>query len=519
MRNIKSFNTWSIVSEATLNDSKVDTVYELSRSGQKAIENVYKGLSENLIFEPINLQPDDDDVILHIRASSFRDLTYGELKEIYNIQIPEKELFIYETSSVMYPYAVALKELKTTMLRQKFREGASARGDYFRETAFIITLARMLWKQLRVKVEISTNRGYIPMEYQEDGDAYPVPQRAEFRNKYWTFMDEPLIGDAMIQQCIGLINRLGESAKRIKSIQKNSVDLTINKFFKICLEKEREKIKNGISNYQVIPDKLVISKWSPADMWISFDRYSWMISDRVEKIEDRFKKLKISDLSDLNDFLSSSIIHKNGIIGVSLKQQLIDAGNVYDVNVERQKKFIHNYQSYQASKNSKSVKLNFSYSLEELGKLLQKDVKKVGEGEIDVRTFSTDIKAPISMEVKGSKTAGHVSGKAGSYIKYVMPPKYYEILTYIQQQSDTQKIKKYMIGKKYEFGKKDLEELFYSDTSSPKTNSSNSRMQAIFFTDWLESLTDTELKDEIVSDIIRFAKSESNWSAPHLLVK
>jgi hypothetical protein len=44
-------------------------------------------------------------------------------------------------------------------------------------------------------------------------------------------------------------------------------------------------------------------------------------------------------------------------------------------------------------------------------------------------------------------------------------------------------------------------------------------MQAVFFTDWLESLNDDDLKDEIVSDIIRFAKSESNWSAPHILVK
>lgn len=100
-----------------------------------------------------------------------------------------------------------------------------------------------------------------------------------------------------------------------------------------------------------------------------------------------------------------------------------------------------------------------------------------------------------------------------------MPPEYYEMLTYIQRQSDTQKIKDYMIEKKYEFTREDLEEIFYSDTDSPKTNTSNSRMQAIFFTDWLESLEDEDLKDEIISDIIRFAKSESNWSAPHLLVK
>ena len=513
MYKLKSFDKFSLF-EATLNDTKSETIYVPSRTGRKKVWDDF-GISEDTTFTPINEEPNDEDFVMHIKAASFALVKYSTFKEIYDIQNPLEDLLIYQTTSVKYTYAVAIKGTKTTMIKQKVREGGSARGDYFRETAFIITMARRLWLKYRIQPEIASNRGVIKMSYEDDGEAYLDPPRAEFRNKYWEFMDKKSIGDSMIKQCDALIDRLGESAKRIKLIKKNSADISVNKFLKIAIAEERDKIEHNSSNYESLPDKISLSKWNPSDMWIAFEGYQWMVSDRIERVKDRFKRLKIFGLPELNDFLQSSIIHKQGIVGVSLKQQLIQPGKVYDINIDREKRFSHDYKSYVAKASSKSVKLLFTFSYEDLGNLIS---KPSGEGEVDVRTFQDDKKSPISMEVKGSKKAGHMSGKAGSYIKYVMPEEDFQILEYIRKTSDTQKIENFMYNN-YQFFKPDLEALFYSDLESPKTNQSHSRLQAVFFTDWLESLQDEILKDEIVSDIIRFAKSESSWSAPHLLVK
>jgi hypothetical protein len=54
--------------------------------------------------------------------------------------------------------------------------------------------------------------------------------------------------------------------------------------------------------------------------------------------------------------------------------------------------------------------------------------------------------------------------------------------------------------------------------ATEKTSEINSRLQAVFFTDWLEGQSE-DTRNEIVSTIIRFAKSESDWSAPHTIVK
>ena len=77
---------------------------------------------------------------------------------------------------------------------------------------------------------------------------------------------------------------------------------------------------------------------------------------------------------------------------------------------------------------------------------------------------------------------------------------------------------KEFVENNYTFTKSDLKVIFEKDLESPKNGQSNSRMQAIIFTDWLESLS-KKTRNEVVSGIIRYAKSESNWSAPHLLLK
>ena len=98
-----------------------------------------------------------------------------------------------------------------------------------------------------------------------------------------------------------------------------------------------------------------------------------------------------------------------------------------------------------------------------------------------------------------------------------MPPNRYKILEFIRK-NEVEDISNYLIDNGYTFSDEDLKEIFEKDLESPKNGQSNSRMQAIIFTDWLESLS-KNTRNEVVSGIIKYAKSESNWSAPHLLLK
>jgi hypothetical protein len=145
--------------------------------------------------------------------------------------------------------------------------------------------------------------------------------------------------------------------------------------------------------------------------------------------------------------------------------------------------------------------------------------KVKGAGEIDVRSFTRGLNSAISLEVKGSQTAEHMSGKAGAIIKSEMPSDMYEILVGIRKEKDLSKISQLIIDSEYEFNVSTLKAIFDDDLmATEKTSEINSRLQAIFFTDWLEGQSE-DTRNEIVSTIIRFAKSESDWSAPHTIVK
>ena len=119
-----------------------------------------------------------------------------------------------------------------------------------------------------------------------------------------------------------------------------------------------------------------------------------------------------------------------------------------------------------------------------------------------------------------------MSGKAGALINYLVPENISKDIDFIRKNSDILKIiEKFMpsligatTGKDYEFKDKDLESVFLQDLEKVKTQQSNSRMQATIFLNWLLSL-EQESQNKVVSDIIRFAKSESDWSAAHLIVK
>lgn len=508
MNYLQRYNEWENISEATLDSSKDLVDYDLSRRGR--IKMNLLGVSENIKLTPTTTPPDIKEFVIQIRPSSFRLIEFSKFIELYQIE-DMNDIFIYDTTSTKYPYAVAVKGTKTTMVRQSDRKGASARGNYFRETAFIITLAIRLWETKGIKIDIYSNRGNIKMNFGKGFATMSPKERLEFRNQYDTFMSNKKIVQGMIIQIDSLIKYLGDSIFNIKSVVKNSADLLINRVAYEFLEEE-EDLHSNITNEQPqeiskfntfeIPHGVSMPKWNPSDIWIVYSDSDWIFNEY-----GKYDENDIDGLEELNVYLHNCIVNKEGVIGVSLKQQLENVGGIYEVNLDEDRKFKHDYKGYYVKDTIKSSKLKFSY--EKLGGV-------IGSGEIDVRTFDTSKNTPISMEVKGSLTSQHMSGKAGSYIKFIMPTNKYAVLEFIRK-NNTDDIKTFIEGN-YEFIKPDLKTIFEKDLESPKTGQSNSRMQAIIFTDWLESLS-KEKRNEIVSSVIKYAKSESSWSAPHLLLK
>ena len=508
MNYLQRYNEWENISEATLDSSKDLVDYDLSRTGR--IKMNLLGVSENIKLTPTTTPPDDKEFVIQINPSSLRLIEFSKFIELYQIE-DMNDIFIYDTTSTKYPYAVAIKGTKTTMVRQSDRKGASARGNYFRETAFIITLAIRLWETKGVKIDIYSNRGNIKMNFGKGFATMSPKERLEFRNQYDSFMSNKKIVQGMTIQIDSLIKYLGDSIFNIKSVVKNSADLLINRVAYEFLEEE-EDLHSNITNDQPqeiskfntfeIPKGVSMPKWNPSDIWIVYSDSDWVFNEY-----GKYDENDIDGLEELNVYLHNCIVNKEGVIGVSLKQQLENVGGIYEVNLDEDRKFKHDYKGYYVKDTIKSSKLKFSY--EKLGGV-------IGSGEIDVRTFDTSKNTPISMEVKGSLTSQHMSGKAGSYIKFIMPTNKYAVLEFIRK-NDTDDIKTFIEGN-YEFIKPDLKTIFEKDLESPKTGQSNSRMQAIIFTDWLESLS-KEKRNEIVSSVIKYAKSESSWSAPHLLLK
>jgi hypothetical protein len=507
MNYLQRYNEWENISEATLDNSKELVDYDLSRTGRVKMNTL--GVSENIKLTTTSVKPADNEFVIQIRPSSFRLIEFSKFIELYKIE-DINNIFIYETTSTKYPYAVAVKGIKTTMLKQTNRKGASARGNYFRETAFIITFAIRLWETKGIKINIYSNRGRINMNFGEGFATMSKKERAEFRNQYDVFMSNKILADSFTKQIDSLIKYLGDSVFNIKSVIKNSSDLLINRMASHFLDEEEDLYSDisknqpdDISDFNTfeIPKKTTLSKWNPSDIWILYDD-DWIFSNTKSYLAN-----DIDTLEELNVYLHNNILSKKGVIGVSLKQQINNAGGLYEINLDEDRKFSHDYKGYYVRNTTKSSKIKFSY--EKLGGVL-------GFGEIDVRTFDSDTKSPISAEVKGSLKSQHMSGKAGSYIKFIMPDDKYKILEFIRK-NNVDDIKSF-IEDNYTFTKNDLKLIFDKDLESPKTGQSNSRMQAIIFTDWIESLP-KEKKNEVVSSIIRYAKSESNWSAPHLLLK
>lgn len=514
MKFISKFQGFDSLNEATLDDTKVGIDYILSRPGRDAIDRF--GVTEDMtLTHSPKRKPNSRDIVLWIKSASIQQVKFGDLKAyLGTIGNLSEDLMIYQTSSRKFPWAVAKKGIRTTMVRQKLKVGAAKRGEHFRETAFIVTLAVEAWSMKRVQLKISSNRGPIDMTYNSDGTAnISGGLRGSFRKEYDQFM----IGNkqavsAMIDQCKKLINYLGSDIKNISYVIKNTSDLLINQASATYLKDEVEfskdiKQEGDVSDYNLydLPTRLSLAKWNPSDIWIVFKGSEWTMADF-----DEYENNEISDIDDLNSFLMESILDVNGLIGISLKQSS-NIGSLSIVNVDSDKA-VHKYDGYEMSGDKKTVTINFSYKF-------GKKSKFTGGSEIQCRTFDRTNTSNISLEVKGSKKAKHMSGKAGSVLNSLMSPKYFKIKEFIRTSTDKQEISDF-IRNKIRFKDGDLKEIFYDDinTGTVKTPDQNSRMQSIIILEWLESLSQSEA-DKVISSIVKFAKSESSWSAPHLLVK
>lgn len=510
MRFISKFYTFDSINEATLDDTKINIDYILSRPGRDAVAKF--GITQDLTLSYSTKRPNLGEIVLWLKSTSIQEITFRELKSILGVS-SNSDLMIYQTSSKKYPWAVAKKGIRTTVIRQKEKVGASKRGEHFRESAFIITLAIEAWKIKGIKLPVITNRGIVEMVYNRDRTAHiSNNERGGFRNTYDTFMDgNQEAVRAMRDQCVKLINHLGDDLKNIAYVIKNTSDLVINVAATYYLRDEMsfsKETSGDVGDYGALdlPKTLNLAKWNPSDIWIVFKGSEWTM-DSFEEYENK----GISDIDELNDFLMQSILDNEGLIGVSLKQSS-NVGRLSMVNVD-QDKAKHSYNGYDISNSKKTATIKVKYSFG------GKKVKFQGNSEIQCRTFDTKNTSNVSLEVKGSSQAKHMSGKAGSVLEKVMPPDIYKIKEFVRTSTNKREIESY-IEENFDFYNQELMDIFYEDINSGrvKTGDQNSRMQSVIILEWIERLRLSE-RNQIISKIIKFAKSESSWSAPHLLAK
>ena len=529
LNKFNNFNNFFNIFEATFTIDKhgIDYIPQ-SDKGVKSLEKLR--LNPSMVFKFTESKPNPEDKVIFIRRSSFSIEVYSDVISKHT------KLFHYETGDSKYPFACVPIGEKTDRLVQKEAKGrAASRGDYFRETAFLIILAQLIWKQKGKMIKVYGKNGLINFNY--DITFRPTIISGESIEKFEDFHDNKEIYESAMQQSETLIDWLGDSISNIQGFYKNSTDLILNyeaeylikeeiSFFNSVLQwakDDKADLKAGIpewvgpedymtnANSQTtykIPKRTSLSKWNPSDIWICYKGY-----DRAFKNEEFWNQYNYS-LEQFNDFFKESIKQKTGIIGVSLKQQVTPPHYTFPVNL-KPTQVSHTLSDFEVSSDLKTVVINYNYLIS----------GNPGSGKIDLRTFETQINSNLCIEVKGSLKSQHMSGKAGALINYLVPEKISKDIEFIKDEEDILKImKKFMPSlsgssrKDYKFHNSDLEYAFKEDIKHPKTQESNSRMQAVIFSNWISSLPQKS-QNRIITDIIRFAKSESDWSATHLIVK
>ena len=161
----------------------------------------------------------------------------------------------------------------------------------------------------------------------------------------------------------------------------------------------------------------------------------------------------------------SFILQKNGLIGVSLKQQQTGESRLRRVNM-LEDDVQHQFLGYKSTNSIKTVTIKFGYRF-------SKNSKFYRDGELQFRTFDTSPVSAISVEVKGSKKAQHMSGKAGSLLSTIVPSQWYSLMEKVRKEKDMEKIKE--ILSTHDFHSPDINNLVKIDLKSEtKTQEINS---------------------------------------------
>ena len=505
MKYLEKFLGFQQIFEATFNLAKSGINYIPNKKGQAILKRLGLDITS---FESTTESPQVEDEVLLIKSSTFSIEDYEG----------DGNYLFYKTGIDSPKFAVAKINSTSTIVVQKERTGASKRGDYFRETAFLIILGQRVWEKLELQIPVYGKIEEIVFQYDtyDDGKRDSFIVTGEDKAQFDKFCENDIIYKSCVGQADALIEWLGDSINDVSCFVKNAGDLLPNFIALDLIQDEIEFFKDvqsrstdfeGIDYYN-IPEKSSLEKWNPSDMWICYKGFESGFS------KEKFWNKYSSSIDDLNEFYRESLKQKSGIIGVSLKQQTGDYHKTYPVNMQ-QTEIKHRFLGDEISLDTKTAVLNYKYWIG----------KAEGLGKIYFRTFDTSINSGLGIEVKGSVTSGHVSGKAGAILKYILPPDVYSNLDFIKREKNIQKIvEKFrpslfdLPGPDYTFRDKQIEEVFLDDLEHSKTSVSNSRMQAAILFDWYLSQSKSK-QNKIISDIIRFAKSESDWSSPHLILK
>ena len=505
MKYLEKFSNFEQLFEATFNLAKIGISYIPNTKGKTILKRLGYDITS---FETTSEKPQIDDEILLIKSSSFSVDDYQG----------EEDFLFYKTGIEKPEFAADKINSTSTVVVQKERSGGSKRGDYFRELAFLIILGQRVWQKLGLKIPVYGKIEEIVFQYDtyDDGSRDSFIVTGEDKVQFDKFCENDKIYQSCVGQADALIEWLGDSINDVSYFVKNANDLLPNYIAEELIQDEIEFFEDVRENasdfegidYYKIPEKASLEKWNPSDMWICYKGF-----------EDGFIKEKFwysynSSIDDLNEFFRESLNQKTGIIGVSLKQQTGEFHKVYTVNIEPTE-IKHKFLGDDISSETKTAVINYRYKIG----------KAEGMGKIDFRTFDTKINSGLGIEVKGSIHSTHVSGKAGAILKYILPDDVYYNIDFIKKEKDIFKItKKFrpslldLQGPDYEFRDKQVESVFLDDLEKAKNSDTNSRMQAAILFDWFLSQQKSK-QNSIISDIIRFAKSESDWSSPHLILK
>ena len=512
MKYLQKFSRFEQIFEATFNLAKTGINYIPNSKGDAILKRMGYAITS---FESTTEKPKIEDEILVIKPSSFSIEDYQG----------EEDFLFYKTGIEKPEFAVAKVNSTSTIVVQKERTGASKRGDYFRETAFLIILGQRVWEKLGLKIPVYGKIEEIVFQYDtyDDGKRDSFIVTGEDKAQFDKFCENDIIYKSCVGQADALIEWLDNSIGNVSYFVKNANDLLPNFIATELIQDEIEffeDVRDRSSDfedfeYYKIPTKSSIEKWNPSDMWICYKGFEEGF------IKEKFWNSYNSSIDDLNEFFRESLNQKTGIVGVSLKQQTGEFHKAYTVNIEPTE-IRHSFLGNDINSKTKTATISYKYFIAKAdapGKIIK------GNGKIDFRTFDTKINSGLGIEVKGSVESSHVSGKAGAILKYILPEDVYYNIDFIKKEKDifkiTEKFRPSLLdleGPDYEFYDKQVEFVFLDDLEKRKNSDTNSRMQAAIFFDWFLK-QQKQKQDSIVSDIIRFAKSESDWSSPHLILK